>query len=72
MKMAELLPIKVYTQSSRQEGVLRIIQRLFYLFLNKNVCCDPSLEQSQRDSSNNGSQNMVYGEIRLLIPKLSL
>ena len=32
--------------------VLMIIQRLFFLFLNKNKYCNPSLEQSQRDSSN--------------------
>ena len=34
------------------------IQRQFFLFLNKNICCDPSLEPSQRDGSNDGSQNM--------------
>ena len=28
-------------------GVLRIIQRYFFLFLNENICCDPSLEPSQ-------------------------
>ena len=26
--------------------VFRIIQRFFFLFLNKNICCDPSLEPS--------------------------
>ena len=30
-----------------------IIQRRFFLLLNKNLCCDPSLVQS-----NDGSQNM--------------
>ena len=24
----------------------------------KNICCDPSLEPSHRDGSNDGSQNM--------------
>ena len=32
--------------------VLRIIQRLFFLLLNKSIYCNPSLEQSPRDSSN--------------------
>ena len=34
--------------------------------------CDPSLEPSLRDGSNDGSQNMFYGEIWPIIPKLSL
>ena len=34
-------------RASDKRGVLRIIQRLFFLFLNKNVCSDPSLEPSQ-------------------------
>ena len=31
---------------------------IVFLFLNQNICCDPSLEPSQRDGSNDGSQNM--------------
>ena len=46
------------SQGSRYEGVLTIIQRQVFLFLNENICCDPSLEPSQRDGSNDGSQNM--------------
>ena len=44
-------------QSSRIEAVLRIIQRLFFLNLNENICCDPSLEPSLQDGSNDGSQH---------------
>ena len=33
-----------------------------FLFLNENVCCDPSLKPSQRDSSNWGSQTMFFME----------
>ena len=44
-------------QRSSLEGVLRIIQIYFFLFLNEKICCDPSLEPSRRDGSNNGSQN---------------
>ena len=45
-----------------------------FLFLNENLCCDPSLEPSQRDET---VQMMVtkycfYGEKWLTIPKLSL
>ena len=29
-----------------------------FSFHNKNICCDPSLELSHRDSSNEGSQQM--------------
>ena len=31
--------------------------KVFFLFLNENICCDPSLEPSQRDGSKNGSQH---------------
>ena len=41
----------------RMRRVWRIIQRLFFLFLNENICCDPSLESSRRDDSNGGSQH---------------
>ena len=45
--------------------MLKIIQRYFFLFLNKNICYDPSLEPSRRDGSNDGSQIGFYGEIWL-------
>ena len=32
------------------------------IFLNENICCDPSLEPSQWDGSNDGSQNMFFME----------
>ena len=53
-------------------GVMRIIQKYFFLFLNENICCDPSLEPSRRDGSNDGHKICFYGEIWLIIPKLSL
>ena len=31
---------------------------IFFLLLNKNICCDPSVEPSQRDGSIEGSQFM--------------
>ena len=32
--------------------------KIVFLFFNKNICCDHSLEPSQGDSSNDGSKNM--------------
>ena len=32
--------------------------KIFFLFLNENICCDPSLQLSWQDSSNDESQNM--------------
>ena len=46
--------------------------KIIFLFLNENISCDPSLEPSRRGGSNDGSQNIFYGEIWLIIPKLSL
>ena len=37
---------------------MRIHQRYFFLFLIENIYFDPSLELSQQDSSNDGSQNI--------------
>ena len=53
--IAQLLYTWNTFQSSRYEGVLRIIQRYFFLFLHENISCDPSLEPSQREGSNGGS-----------------
>ena len=52
--------------------MLRISQRYFFFLFNQNICCDPSLELSQGDSSNDGSQNMVLWKNMVIIPKLSL
>ena len=30
---------------------------IIFLISQKNICCDPSLEPSQRDGSNDGSQH---------------
>ena len=51
---------------------MTIIQRYVFLFLNENISFDHLLAPSRRDGSNEGSQNMFYGEIWKIIPKLSL
>ena len=50
----------------RHGGITCVLQTQFssfFLFLNENIHCDTSLELSLRD---------IYGEIWLVIPKLSL
>ena len=34
------------------------MSKIIFLFINENICCDPSLEPSQRDGSNDVSQHM--------------
>ena len=36
-----------YESELQLKGGLMIIQRLFCIFLNENICCDHSLEPSQ-------------------------
>ena len=55
----------LYYQSSRQERVLRIIHRYSS---RKNMRCEPTLEPSWQDVSNDGSQQKF---LRKIIPKLS-
>ena len=48
----------------------------FLISQKKNICCDPLLEPSHRDGSNEGSQRMfcmekIMKEMKI-IPKLSL
>ena len=45
--------------------------KIIIKFLNKNICCDPRYDQSQRDSSYEGSQNIFNREIREIISQLS-
>ena len=53
-----------HLHSSSYEGLLKIIQRSFFLFLNENICCDPSLEPSQRDGSDDESHYMFLWKNR--------
>ena len=46
--------------------------KIFFLFPNENICCDPSLEPSQRDGSNEGNNICFCGEIGIIILKLPL
>ena len=59
-------------RAADKQGVLRIIQRYFFLFLNKNRCCHPSLECLNKTVLMNGQKIRLQGEIWLIIPKLSL
>ena len=45
---------------------------MLFMFLNKNIHCDPSLKPSQQDRSNKGSQSMFLWSNKGNYPKLSL
>ena len=47
-----------------------INSKISFLFLNENICCDPSLEPSQKDNSNDGSQNMFLWKLNDNYPKI--
>ena len=41
-------------------------------FLSQRICCDHSLELARRDGSNEGSQQMILGQIRKILSTLPL
>ena len=53
-----------YTGSINSEfqirGGIKDNSRIIFLILNENICCDPLLDTSRRDGSNDGSQNMLF------------
>ena len=54
-------------------GVLMIIQRYYFLFLYKNICCDPALEPSLGETALMMGHNICFkGAIWKIIPKLPL
>ena len=46
--------------------------KIIFIFLNKNIRCDPSLELSQRDGSYDGYNICFKGVVLKTIHKLSL
>ena len=48
-----------------------MIKEQLTIFLHKNICCDPSLEPSYRDGSNEGSQHMFSLKNKKIIFELS-
>ena len=53
-------------------GTLSNNSKIFFLFLNENICCVPSLEPSRRDGSNEESQLMFLWKNKENYPLLSL
>ena len=47
-----------YRLRYRARRVTRIMEGLLFIFLQKNIFCDPSLEPSPKDGSNEESQHM--------------
>ena len=52
------MSVVLRTELQITEGIKDNSKIIFFLFLVENICCDPSLEPSRRDGSNDGSQNM--------------
>ena len=49
---------KYYQSKLQTSWGIKDDSNLIFLLLNTNICCDPSLEPSQREGSNDGSENM--------------
>ena len=52
-------------------GIEDNLKKIF-LFFNKNICRDTSLEFSRLDGSNDGSQNMCQCKLWVILLKLSV
>ena len=48
--------LQAFLRGPDKRGVWRIIERIF-LISQQKICCDPSLEPSRRDGSNDVSQH---------------
>ena len=64
------MPLSYLTELQIREDIEDNSKIIF--LINENICCNPSLEPSQRDSSNDGHKIGFYREIWLIIPKFSL
>ena len=63
--------MRCYTKAPEFREGIEENSKIIFLFSQKNpqnICCDPSLELSRRDGSNDGSQDIFYGETCLIIP----
>ena len=67
----------IFTTTELQiRGGREINSKIIFLFLNRNICCDPSIELPHRDSLGEavlmiGHKICFYGEIWITIPELS-
>ena len=43
----------------QKRGVIEDNSKIIFLFLNENICCDPSLEPSLQDGSNEGHNTCI-------------
>ena len=55
-----------------KRGYWGLFKDSFFLFLDKKIFCDLSLQSSWRESSNDGSQHTFQSSNTEIIPKLSL
>ena len=49
---------QTYLKELQMRGGTEDNSKIIFLSLNENLCCDPTLELSKRDGSNDGSQNV--------------
>ena len=54
--------VKIWYSKLQIRGAIEDNSKIIFLFLSENICCDPSLEPSQQDGSNDGSQICFYGK----------
>ena len=55
--MLEQIGQTVIRSDLQIRGGIEDNSKILFLFLNENIRCDPSLEPSQRDGSNDGLQH---------------
>ena len=53
----DVVSIFVMMAKLQIRGGIEDNSKIIILFLNENICCDPSLEPSRRDGSNGGSKH---------------
>ena len=53
----EFMQVNVTLSELQITGGTEDNSKIIFLFLNENICCDPSLEPSQRVGSHAGSQH---------------
>ena len=59
-------------ERAQVRGAIKDTSKIFFLSLNENVCCDPSLEPSRRDGSIDGYNIRFKREIGTIIPNFPL
>ena len=62
LEVDSAITIKILNTALLIRASIEDNSRMIFLFLIENICCDPSLELSRRDGSNDGSQHYALKE----------